>query len=70
MSADCRCTAAKVYPVDGRVAPPAVPIRNTERPARRGNRASVMGIAPCSTAVTRNASSPSTRAVYWSSARS
>ncbi|OMI36393.1 hypothetical protein SPAR_26401 [Streptomyces sparsogenes DSM 40356] len=55
----CRWTAAKVYPVAGRVAPPAVPIRNTEAPARRGKRASVIGITPCSTATTSHRAGPS-----------
>lgn len=47
-----RWVPAKVYPVAGRVAPPAAPIGNTEAPVRRGSRASVIGITPCSVPVT------------------
>ncbi len=56
--------AANVYPVDGRVAPPAVPIRNTRSPARVVVGASVIGIAPVSVCSTVQGRGPTARSRY------
>lgn len=50
----CRYMAAKVNPVDGRVAPPAVPRRTTRGEGRATKGPSVIGMTPFSTSATVN----------------